>query len=272
MKFLFIALFTLFFNNLLISQNTGLYGKRTFIEFNTVSNMPVFSWLLSSSDGYSSSGAGNSLTLKKDLFDYGFRFVIGRSGTKNAGVSLEFGYGFSNLSAPKYIRKTYIDQWGYENTTSIDIRHERFDVHTISFMPKIEFTSKGGTLPVGLNHQIGLGFSSSKIIERDYKYQILNYYGAFTNEEVASFSKNIVDYEQSYKGITILYAFNIRTPITKSLMINYGIRYTLNLRNNFVSEIGTDQYYYPKDAVREDIRRSRLSNLLSFNLGLTYAL
>lgn len=272
MKFLIISLFALFFNNLLIGQNTGLYGKRTFVEFNTVSNMPIFSWFLSNSDGYSSSSAGNSLILKKDLFDYGFRLVIGRSGTKSAGVSFEFGYDFTNLSAPIYAEKTYIDQWGYENTTAIEIRHERFDIQTISFMPKIEFTSKGGTLPVGLNHQIGLGFTSSKIKERDYKYQLYNYYGEFSEEEEASFSKNLVNYDQSYKGITLLYAFNIRTPITKSMMINYGIRYTLNLPNNYASDYGTDQYYYPKDKFRYDIRRSRLSNVLTFNLGITYAL
>lgn len=271
MKLLFVTIVAFLLHYTVLSQNTGLYGKRTFIEFNTVSYMPIFSWLLSDSDGYSPSGAGNGLILKKDLFDYGFRFAIGRSGKKNVGLSLELGYSFSNLSTPEYIEKEYSTSWG-TSYGYVTLKHERLDVQTISFMPKLEFTSKGGTLPVGLNHQIGLGFSSSKIKERDYNHTVFNGNGEFTDEELANFSKDFLDYSQSYKGMTLLYAFNIRTPISKSLMINYGIRYTLNLRNYFVSEIGTDQYYYPKQEIREDLKRMRLSNALSFNLGLTFAL
>lgn len=272
MKLLFIALFVCilhFFSN---SQNTGLYGKRTFFEFNTVSYMPIFSWFMSESDGYSPSGAGNGLTLKKDLFDYGFRFAVGRSGKKNVGASFEVGYNFSNLSTPQNSYIEYTDQWGNYTYKNISYKHERLDVRTISFMPKIEFTSKGGTLPVGLNHQIGLGFSSSKILERDYKYQVINSSGDLTAAEVATFSKDLLNYENTFKGMTFLYAFNIRTPLSKSLMINYGIRYTLNVRNYFSSEIGTDQKYYEEYEVRNDLRRMRLSNVLAFNLGLTFAL
>jgi hypothetical protein len=101
---------------------------------------------------------------------------------------------------------------------------------------------------------------------------VFNNSGDLTNEEVASFSKNLVNYENKYSGMTFLYAFNIRTPLSKSLMINYGIRYTLNLKNMFVTDIGTDQKYYPEDEVRTDLKRMRLTNVLSFNLGLTYAL
>lgn len=272
MKFIIITLFTLLFQFFTISQNTGLYGKRTFIEFNTVSYMPIFSWWLTEPDGYSSNGSGNTMTLKKDLFEYGFRLAVGRSGKRNTGVSCEFGYNFTNLSAPEDIYKTYIDSWGYENSTSVSIRHERLDVRTISIMPKIEFTSQGGTLPVGLNHQIGLGFTSSKIKKKDYNYQIYNGSGEFTDEEIAAFPDNFTDYNETYKGMTLLYAFNIRTPISKRLMINYGIRYTLNLRNYFVSKIGTDQKYYSKQDVREDFQRMRISNILSFNLGLTFVI
>ncbi|MCF8416468.1 MAG: hypothetical protein K9G40_09510 [Crocinitomicaceae bacterium] len=264
MKFLIVTIFACLFQYSVISQNTGLYGKRTFIEVNTVSNMPIFSWLLYDNKGYSASGAGNSLIQKKDLFDYGFRLSIGRSGKKNTGFSFEVGYSFTNLATPEYA--------SLEDYTSVSYKHERLDVKTFSFMPKIEFTSKGGTLPVGLNHQIGFGISSSKIIEKDYNYQVFNYAGQLTNEEVASFSKNLVNYENKYSGMTFLYAFNIRTPLSKSLMINYGIRYTLNLKNMFVSDIGTDQKYYPEDEVRTDLKRMRLTNVLSFNLGFTYAL
>jgi hypothetical protein len=40
----------------------------------------------------------------------------------------------------------------------------------------------------------------------------------------------------------------------------------------FASDIGTDQKYYPEDEVRTDLGRMRLTNALSFNLGLTFAL
>jgi hypothetical protein len=264
MKFLIVTIFACLFHYSVISQNTGLYGKRTFIEINTVSNMPIFSWLLYNNKGYSPSGAGNSLVQKKDFLDYGFRLAIGRSGKKNTGFSFEVGYSFTNLSTPEY---SYSGDY-----SSVTYKHERLDVRTWSFMPKIEFTSKGGTLPVGLNHQIGFGISSSKIVEKDYNYQVFNYSGELTDQEIASFSKNLVNYENKYSGMTFLYAFNIRTPLSKSLMINYGIRYTLNLNNVFVSEIGTDQKYYQEADVRQDMKRMRLTNFLSFNLGFTFAL
>ena len=43
-------------------------------------------------------------------------------------------------------------------------------------MPKIEFTTHNGLLPVGLNHQIGFGFTSTRLIEDKYSYRILDYY------------------------------------------------------------------------------------------------
>jgi hypothetical protein len=224
----------------------------------------MLSWLLTDNDGYSPSGVGNGLIMKKDLFDYGFRFTLGRSGKKNTGFSFEVGYSFTNLPTRE---RSYLADY-----SSLSYKHERLDVRTWSFMPKIEFTSKGGTLPVGLNHQIGFGITTSKILEREYNYQVFNYSGDLTQEEIDSFSKNLLNYDNKYSGLTFLYAFNIRTPLSKSLMINYGIRYTLNVRNIFVSEIGTDQKYYQEDVVRRDMRRMSLSNVLAFNLGLTFAL
>lgn len=254
------------------SQNTGLYGSRTFIEINSTSNMPIFSWFMDDNDQYKPTGVGNNLMLSTDKINYGISGVIGRSGKKNVGVSLEFAYAFQNIAGPRYLPDfgEYTDQWGYISSYSIYMVHERLDVRTLTIMPKLEFTNKGGTLPVGLNHQIGIGYTVSTVKKKDYIYRLFDGSENLTDADSANFKNNIINYDQQYKGITLLYAFNIRTPLSKHLMINYGIRYTLNVRN-LGQYIPSSSYYYDEDLIKRNIGRMRMLNFLTFNIGLSFA-
>lgn len=272
MKNLLIITSLLFLSYYSRSQNTGLYGKRTFVEINSTSNIPIFSWLWAERNQYKASGVGSTMYQTLDKLNYGIHGVVGRSGKKNVGFSLEFGYDFQNIAGPDYLYDaiTYTDEWGYENSYSLYMKHERLDVRTITIMPKLEITKKGGTLPVGLNHQIGLGYTISSIKEKDYVYTITEGEQYLTGEDSVNFEKNLINFDQKYKGFTLLYAFNVRTPISRSLMINYGIRYTLNLRN-FGQFIPNSTHYYSEYDIKKDIGRTRALNFLTFNIGLTYA-
>lgn len=252
------------------AQNTGLYGKRNFIEFNTASYIPVFSWILENGEMYKTSGAGNSLVVSNDKFNYGFHFVVGHAGKKNTGISLEFGYDFANIPGPSDARIEYTDQWGYDNYYYVYLKHERLDINTFSIMPKIEFTRSGGTLPVGLNHQFGFGYTSSSVREKDYVYRITGGGDYISPEDSANFESKLINYDKKYKGYSFLYAFNIRTPISKKIMINYGIRYTLNFRN-YAQYFSNSDYHYEEYDIARKIGKMRFTNFITFNLGVSYA-
>lgn len=246
--------------NCAVAQNTGLYGKRTFVEFNTNSHYRLFNTILKQEYMYQNE-TGSTLTQKKDRFDFGFNIAVGRAGKKGVAVSLELGMGFSSVAGPEYLEYTTIDSWGWGYTENIRMNHEALKTRTITIMPKIEFNSSSN-LPVGLNHQIGVGFTQTSIVDKDYIRYQRNTSSNLTEAEFEKLAKENFDYTEKYKGVTLLYAFNIRTPVSKSLMINYGLRYTLN--------VGGGLREYPK-TIRRDIAGSRIFNFINFNLGLTYA-
>lgn len=252
------------------SQNSGLYGKKTFIELNGLGSIPMFGWFLNET-GPIYKANGKSLTQGNDNFNYGFRVTLGRVLKRNTALSLELGYDYRNVSGPEYVTTKYLDQWGYYSEQYVQLKHEMFDVSTFSIMPKIEWTKSGGLLPIGLNHQIGIGYSSAKIQEKDYIYRITSGAEYLSASDSANFSEKLVDYDQRYKGFSLMYAFNIRKPITKSLMINYGIRYTLNLRQYGQTFSGSSNYLMDHSEAAQKIGRTQLTNFMTFNLGVSYA-
>lgn len=242
------------------SQNTGLYGKRTYVELNTTAHYRLFHTIFMQNDMYEKTSV-NSLQHKKDRFDYGFNFTIGHATKRGIAASLEFGMAFSDIEGPEFVQFVYTDNWGYTGQNDIYVQHEAIQIRTMQIMPKIEFNS-ASILPVGLNHQIGIGFNRTSIVEKDY-YGLMadNFY----NIPEAEFNNALKETRESIdnsKGFTLMYAFNIRTPISKSLLINYGFRYTLNINR------GLRGYYR---SYERNIAYSRLANVINLNLGLTYA-
>jgi hypothetical protein len=267
---LFIATATILFIPGFHAQNSGLYGKKTYIEINGLGYSPMFSNVFNKQNEYSYRSfkvENGSLVEKKDRFNYGFRVAIGRVLTRSFAIGLEAGFDYSNLKTP-YLFEQYDGNWNYE---SFFIKHENLDVKSTQIMPKLEFTKEGGLLPIGLNHQLGFGFNTFQIVEREYKHTVIDGSSILTPEEKASIGSRFVNFDQRYKGYTIMYAFNIRTPVSKSLLINYGIRYTLNIRNP--SPIAPDKttFWYPSSNLNRDLGRDQVLHFLTFNIGATFA-
>lgn len=267
---LFLITLGLIFSSQSIAQNNGLFGKKTFVEFNGQGCIPVFGWFLNET-GTIYKSEGKTLLEGRDNFNYGFRAVLGRVITRNTALSLELGYDYSNIAGPEYVSVPFTDQWGYSYTQYLQLKHEMYDITTFAVMPKIEFTKAGGLLPIGLNHQIGIGYSSTQIKEKDYIYRITYGEEYLSPSDSANFEKKLVNYNQKYKGFTLMYAFNIRTPITKNLMINYGVRYSVNIRSYGQLYSGTSNYFQSASDIAQRIGRTRLTSMINFNLGLTYA-
>ena len=65
----------------------------------------------------------------------------------------------------------------------------------------------------------------------------------------------------------------MKTALSKSLLLNYGFRYTLNLNSSGLNKTSNsiNQFYLSQQDVSKLINKQRLYNLINFNLGLTYA-
>jgi hypothetical protein len=268
-----LALMIILICNSSFGQNTGLYGKRNYLEFNLLGNVPVFNWWIRDNPHYKKLGS-QSLTEGRDILNNGFRLAFGHAGKKRTGVGIEFGMDYQDFAGPEYGYYYFVNDWGYDDSRYITIKHQAVRVQTMTIMPKLEFTSKGANLPVGINHQIGIGYTSSKLMDKDY-IMIINQYDATefqTSADSANFVNNFVDYDFKHKGFTFLYNFNIKTPVSKKVMINYGIRYTFHVKNPFQDyTVGYRVSGWGTSEVGRLINRHRMTNFLTFNLGASYS-
>lgn len=250
--------------------NNGYYGKRFFVDIEGLGNNPMFSNIFANTDnGYSANGT--VLSYKKDKFNVGFRINVGFAAKRNLGLSLEFGQDYSSIYGPD--NEMYFDDYTYSY-----VNHELIDVKTTVFIPKLEFTTSKALLPMGLSHQLGFGFATSAVIERDYLYRYTNY--MFTsptvNYETATTDLDPINFEkfQNVKKFVLMYALNMRTPITKSLMINYGIKYTINIGKQpnayYYAYSGVDPTLSYTKAVENEIARHRGFSFMNAFVGLTF--
>lgn len=264
-------LFRLFiFNALLLcsftsvgQKDNGYYGKKAFVQVQTLMNYPLVYNLLYNT-GYAQ--RGNSLVRKNDNFNIGYRVTAGYAVQRNVAFLFEFGQDFSSVYLPDYTSVTVNGTYAY-------VQHEMIDLKTTVFMPIIEFGSSNALLPMGLSHQIGVGFAITNPIEKDYVFRYYDYdYYSSVNGNYQKYSTSTTDpinfnKVTSVKKAVIMYGLSMRSPITKSLFLNYGIKYTLNIGKykNF------NYQYTTEDELEEEIYRNRTFSFININIGLAFA-
>lgn len=280
MKLNLLFLLSLFIGFFGLSQkNNGYYGHKGFLQVETVMNYPMFSNIFALAQGNEAYSAGTSILIrKKDNFNLGFRVIAGYAIKRNVAISFEYGQDYSSVYPGQY--PNIIDNWG--NVYEVD--HEMLDIKTNVFIPKIEFGTSKALLPMGLSHQIGFGVAYSKVQEKDYLYRY-SYYDnnlySYTSLPYTNYSTSLTDSDpinfkmlNPIKRYVLQYALSMRSPISKSLMIHYGLKYTLNIgrkyeynySNNYPEE--NEQYTY---AINQAIANHRLYSIINLNIGLTYA-
>ena len=250
--------------------NKGYYNSKFYVSLDALANSPILYNFRSKSDEYSK--YDKNLNQKADKFNYGFRASFGVIIKRNFALCLEGGIDYANI----YLEKSIY----YQDSMSsmyMNITHQKLDIQTYSFMPKIEFSVKNSLLPLGLSHQIGIGFNRTTLIDRNYNSFVThNDYSDNSDIQIQDFKERYFDFsnQSSTKTYTLLYAINMKTALSKSLLLNYGFRYTLNLHSSEVSnnfDFVSNVYYLQKDYISNLIYKQRLYNLINFNIGLTYA-
>ena len=249
MKSLFSAFLILFFFTLKpYCQTVGMFGKRNFLEINSVNNSPIIANLISSL-------LTNQTYLNRNRFgllNTGIHTEYGRVINNNLSLSLELGYDVLRFDFFK-------DQIFTENIGLTDEYKGKVVINDrcISIMPKVSFVGKNGSLPFGYMHQIGIGYfrMSGDLISDKKHYK----WSDIANEA----SLPVEDVYRQKNGYSVQYTFKLRSAIRKRLLINYGISYHLNIvQNSFILSKQLDW------SVFSELQKT--TNLISFECGLTY--
>lgn len=246
MKKLSLILFILVTFSCVHSQKSnGYYGARFYTSVESVMNMPLLYNIINKRFEIS----------KYDPLNYGFRMSAGVILRRNLAFSVEAGIDYSNAEIGYY---NY-----YYGTIKII---PKADVRTTVIVPKIEFTGKRGLLPIGVSHQIGFGRSISEIQPKIYSYNILE--DDWPYSEVEGGTIDLTNTVMTpVKCYVLMYGLNVRSSITKNILLNYGFRYTANFEKLFWD------FSIFEDVLtggNGGVYNQRHSNFINFNLGLTY--
>ncbi len=271
MKKIVKVLLMLVFVNQVSAQNPGYFGKKNVLDFSVNFQSPLFANLrtLSRKDATFLALDGSNLISKKDQFDWGFRFNYSRPLKRNFAIGLEFGFDY--FSVQRESRR--------ENYGSYNFYFENIDVNSMSIMPKFEFSSDGGLLPMGISHQLGFGVRLIKPVDKEYTVAASEEYLLYSSSINIPIEPDYSSYLKydgpSIKGYTLMYALNFRSPLTKSLMLNYGIRYTLNfMGSTYINDYNVENLsdLELNEAEFTDIVRYRKQfSLIQANIGLSLA-
>lgn len=257
-----------------ISQTQkGFFGKNNIVEISARGNVPLIYNLLFQ-DRLSSFIFDDGSTVakaKRNWFNYGFSIQNIHYFKKSFGLGLEVGMDLQKASGPDYLEYSDPNNGIY---WSGGIKHEMLRLNTISIMPKIEFGPFGSTLPSGISHQFGIGFTITKIKAKDYAFASQDMFNSIP-DFVVNNARNELKNSKSFKGFSLLYQMTYRTPISKRLFIAWSMRYSGNFTalNNPVEIF--DNFGYVSDTymdeVRSKVRLMRLSNIIQFSIAFGFS-
>lgn len=234
-------------------DNYGYYGKKTYVDISSSSYIPLIYNLTSSYQGYELSASGKSLVESRPWLNVGLRTSVGRALTSKVGVALDFG--FDRYKIHRNVFHANLD------------KTENVRVNSIIIMPRLEFSGPNGLLPSGLVHQVGIGINLNKAVTRNYLRDFGSYTAGGPSADPSEAEQLMIDEGLDYtvKMIQLMYALKMRTPIGKSLMLNYGFRYTIDFGGVTTGLAAS----YPNYAFARNVHNYQFRNVIAFDLGLT---
>lgn len=270
----YITLLFIFLVHFSFSQSVGFFGKKNVISFNGIGAIPIIQSVLSNSQHSYYKSVNGKFIRTSDYFNGGFSAGISHAFSNSFGLGFDFETVYSNCSGPNFGFTTYDELNNNYYNERVEIYHEALSLRTFNFIPKIEFQLSSNYYPIGIVNQIGFGYTTSKVIDKEYDFLIQ--YPTYNNLKEIEDDK-IFNLEDNYSGLTFMYAFNVRVPISKSLLFNYGIRYNLNYTfgakdgGGFLNNSTTDKenYAVSKRTMQQIIGNSRFKNIITLNVGLS---
>lgn len=245
--------------------------------------MPVINSFFA--DGYYKKTGTSSLTLSKDRFNYGFSGTVGIAFQHNRAISLNISNMFGNIAGPSRIN--FIPPNASESYSSdqfyLEMNHENLSIRTLVISPTLHFSNNSSLLPVGVSHEVGIGYRTTRIVEKEYAYNVMPYHMGYSDQngsytqfnlnttaEANAFVDSLVkadgsyiDYKRKYIGATFTYALRIRKPLTESIGMNVGLKYSLNL-----TRIQDKDPLYFK-TIQDHLLNYHRFSIITFDFGLT---
>ncbi len=248
MKFVKFILPLLFLATTVNAQNT-YYGHKVGIDFNVIGRKPIFKEsfedIIDNNDKPNYRYKGSQLEAYSN-FDWGFATGITFFSKQNVSFAAQFTYYTSDIAYQegKYYHDTVNDVY-YDPS---DFTLEDMKYRSLTFMPVLSVTSEELIKPIGLTHEFGLGFMKSSLVDKDYHYKVGG--KLFTDS-----ANEFYDKKHEYSAVCAMYGLKLSKPLTKSIVMNFGLRYTLMFGNR------TSSY-----EVKQGLNRNFLNALFGFTL------
>lgn len=251
------------------AQETGYFGKKTFLEISGQAQLPVVYSLINRDKGYVSKG--DELHKSYNLKDFGFRGSLGMMFSENAGVAFEYNHHFYQINPLRggELNRQYIDSTGALTAEYIQPQVAFLEIQERTFMPKIVFSSFDGRIPAGLTHELGVGYSMIGITNREAEASN----GADSVLTGQSISKNLIDADvDEYKGMVFMYGLRMNYPINKSMLFHIGIRYSYSWlfdKKDFRKTEQTEAWLSGRE-LWSRINQRRQLGIINLGAGLTF--
>lgn len=279
---LVITISLLFSLSYIFSQNKNTYfGKRYFVNTEFVGNFPLVYNISKRGEKYN-----HDMTRKTDLLNQSFHFIAGVILKRNIAISLDLSKGYFDVcpGSTKYRYGINPNPIFYNDGEYKYIHTETMQAISNSFMLKFELTNKRNLFPLGISNQVGIGLSFSKIINNYYRSQVFysNYYmedseyydsDNYYDINPTFLNKHLYNYEEqkAIKTLDIMYGLTKRTPISKNIFIQSGVRILFHVKINRSSGLETEPgYIYSRYKIEKEIFNQMSMNIIHFNLGVCY--
>lgn len=262
-KSIFISLCLLGLSENSYAQNSGFIGKKNILSVDGRFFVPVFhNFGKNESKKYKANG--EAFEPARNLLNSGINITVGRTLTNGMAFLIQGNYSRYKMYAPNY---------DYPNSFQIN-KSTFFQGQSMGIMPIIEFAGTGGILPIGISHQIGIGFYKNTMRNTDYlilaqstSYSSSQTLDLFTTEDITN-----LDY-LTIKSYSFMYKFNLRIPITRSLLLNVGMRYNINRTKPVPYQYDSatiDNHLIPQFNFRDMVAAAHLNNLVSLETGISF--
>ena len=248
-----------------ISQESGYFGRQSFIEIGTNGQIPVFSALFSEKSGF----IERSAQLKKsyNTVDFTIRASIGTILSQNSAAALEFSQRYYAVHPVKNgeINRQYTDGSGVKQTEYHQAQIAFLPIEERVILPKIVFSNKAGRVPAGLTHEIGIGYSMIQLKNPNLLVNSEN------NPELSqSIQNQLIDTRVvRLKGLVFLYGIRMNYPITKNVLFHIGVRYqtTSLLEKKKFRKLEETESWISGREVWSLINQRRQLGILNFGAG-----
>jgi hypothetical protein len=276
----FSILFILLSAGLAQGQNNGFLGKKNVLSIDARILPPLYyNFRISEASAFSKREQNGKLIDGRNLLDLGLNVTLGHAFSSEFALMIQGSINTFdvNLVGPlnytPYYSNTQDGNGGGENYSLYEGTFIK--AQTMQIMPIIELGGGGGLLPVGLVHQIGLGFGRTKILDKNYRFEGVdqnssdNSSGMFT-PVVFTNKDPLFDEKLSFVSTSLMYKIGMRIPINNFITYNIGLRYNINIttKGDYFSNVS--KYIFDARDVLQAVKSREYSSFSFLETGISF--